>query len=74
MEKKPPATRPMHAEPGKRRFPPRLSSDGDLPSLAEARRRMLGKPGFFSSLTPEAKAAMLAYDGPEHLGPGTYEG
>lgn len=45
---------------------------GELPSLAEARRRMRSKPGFFSSLTPEAKAAMLAYDGHENLGPGDY--
>lgn len=48
-------------------------SDRDLPSLEEARRRIRSKPGFFSSLTPEARAAMLAFEGPEILGPGEYE-
>lgn len=52
---------------------PNLNGEfGELPSIAEARRRMLSKPGFFSSLSPEAKAAMLAYDGHENLGPGDY--
>jgi hypothetical protein len=73
MAKRPRTSKPMHADSGKRRSLPRLGSDGDLPSLTEARRRMLSKPGFFSSLTPEAKAAMLDYEGPENLGPGKYE-
>ena len=35
----------------------------------EARRRIREKPGFFASLSPEARAAILRYDDPEILGP-----
>jgi hypothetical protein len=57
-----------------RKSSPDLNGEfGELPSVAEARRRMLSKPGFISSLSPEAKAAMLAYDGHENLGPGDYD-
>jgi hypothetical protein len=72
----------MNKKPGAARYPrpdaPDTPSDlngafGELPSLKEARRRMRSKPGFFSSLTPEAKAAMLAYEGHENLGPGDYD-
>jgi hypothetical protein len=74
MEKRPRTATSGKRDPGERRPPTRLSTGAEeLPSLAEARRRMLNKPGFFSSLTPEQKAAMLAYDGPESLGPGKYE-
>jgi hypothetical protein len=41
----------------------------DAPSREEARRRLQSKPGFFSTLSPEARAAVLSYDGPESLGP-----
>jgi hypothetical protein len=64
----------MDAESRKRRG--LLSLRGQRPGLSsfeEARRRMHNAPGFFSSLTPEAKATMLAYDGPENLGPDPYE-
>lgn len=40
----------------------------DAPSREEVRRRLQSKPGFFSTLSPEARAAVLSYDGPEHLG------
>ena len=40
----------------------------DAPSREEARRRLRSKPGFFSTLSPEARAAVLSYDGPESLG------
>lgn len=40
----------------------------DAPSREEARRRIRSKPGFFSTLSPEARAAVLSYDGPERLG------
>ena len=42
--------------------------DDPIPSRAEARRRIRSKPGFFTSLTPEQRAIMLGYDGPEVLG------
>ena len=74
MKKTPAGSISMHIEPPKcRRLLPLGGERSRLPSLEEARRRMHSGPGFFSSLTPEAKAAMLAYDGPENLGPGTYE-
>jgi hypothetical protein len=40
-----------------------------LPTIEEAERRLRSRPGFFASLTPEQRAAMYAYDGPEVLGP-----
>ena len=41
----------------------------DAPSREEARRRIRSKPGFFSTLSAQGRAAVLSYDGPEHLGP-----
>jgi hypothetical protein len=74
MEKRSRSATPGTRDGGKSRTRPRLNlPPEELPSLEEARRRMLSKPGFFSSLTPQQKAAMLAYDGPESLGPGKYE-
>jgi hypothetical protein len=40
----------------------------DAPSREEVRRRLQSKPGFFSTLSPEARAAVLSYDGSESLG------
>jgi hypothetical protein len=40
----------------------------ELSVREEARRRLRSKPGFFSTLSPEARAAVLSYDGPERLG------
>jgi hypothetical protein len=40
----------------------------DAPSREEARRRLRSRSGFFSTLSPEARAAVLSYDGPESLG------
>jgi hypothetical protein len=40
-----------------------------LPTEEEAERILRSRPGFFASLTPEQRAAMDAYDGPEVLGP-----
>lgn len=40
-----------------------------VPARDEARRRIRGKPGFFASLTPEAREAIRNYDGPEVIGP-----
>jgi hypothetical protein len=41
----------------------------DAPSREEARRRIRSKPGFFATLSPEARAAVLGGDGPDYLGP-----
>jgi hypothetical protein len=41
----------------------------DAPSREEARRRIRSKPGFFATLSPEARAAVLSDDGPDCLGP-----
>lgn len=62
----PPRTQPARAAAPVRA---KLSGSGALPTREEARRRIRGKPGFFASLTPEARAAMLRYDGLEVLGP-----
>jgi hypothetical protein len=35
----------------------------------EARRRIQSKPGFFASLSPEARELIRNFDGPEMLGP-----
>jgi len=35
----------------------------------DARRRIRSKPGFFASLSPEARELMRNFDGPEMLGP-----
>lgn len=40
----------------------------DSPSREEARRRIRSRPGFLSSLSPEARAALLHHDGPELMG------
>jgi hypothetical protein len=39
------------------------------PSREEARRRIRGRPGFYASLSPAARAAIDAYRGPEVIGP-----
>lgn len=72
MSKKPSAARSMRLD-APDALPGPDGAFGEFPSLKEARRRIRGKPGFFSSLTPEAKAAMLAYEGHENLGPGDYD-
>jgi hypothetical protein len=41
----------------------------DAPTEEEVRRRICGKPGFFASLRPEARAAILNHDGPVNMGP-----
>ena len=41
----------------------------DAPTREEVRRRIRSKPGFFSTLSPEARAAVLSYDAPGRLGP-----
>ncbi|HEX8697083.1 MAG TPA: hypothetical protein VF746_31985 [Longimicrobium sp.] len=43
--------------------------EAPLPTQEEARRRIRSRPGFFASLSPEARAAVLEYDGPEAMGP-----
>jgi hypothetical protein len=43
---------------------------GPLPSwLCEVEERLRKRPGFFESLTPEQRAFLDSYDGPEVLGP-----
>ena len=46
-------------------------SAADLAGLTreEARRRGRSKPGLFASLSPEARAYLRSYDGPENMGP-----
>lgn len=41
----------------------------DAPSREETRCRLRSRPGFFSTLSPEARAAVLSGEGPDHLGP-----
>jgi hypothetical protein len=41
-----------------------------VPSIAEAERRMRNASTFLSSRTPEQRAAILEYDGPEVFGRG----
>lgn len=41
----------------------------DAPDREEVRRRIRSKPSFWATLSPEARAAVLSYDGPENLGP-----
>ena len=55
----------------RKKTPPRLAEARDVPapSREEARRRFLSKPGFLSSLSPEVKAALDEFDGPEVIGP-----
>jgi hypothetical protein len=37
--------------------------------LAEVEERLRRRPGFFESLTPEQRAFLQSYDGPELIGP-----
>lgn len=50
-----------------------LPLDASAPSLEqvreEARRRIRSRPGFFASLRPEQREALLNYDSPEVHGP-----
>jgi hypothetical protein len=39
------------------------------PELAKIEERLRRRPGFFASLTPEQRAFLDNYDGPEVLGP-----
>jgi hypothetical protein len=71
MKKQKPAAQPQVNEPSRVRRPVPHASGDPLPTREEARRRIRSRPGFFSSMSPEARAAMLAYDGPEILGPPT---
>ena len=41
----------------------------DAPTREEAWRRINSKPGFISSLSPEALEYIKNYDGPENMGP-----
>ena len=41
----------------------------DAPPREEVRRRIRSKPGLLASLSPEARAKILSYDGPENHGP-----
>jgi hypothetical protein len=40
-----------------------------LPAMEEVEARLHSRPGFIASLTPEQIEAIMAYDGPEVLGP-----
>jgi hypothetical protein len=42
---------------------------GGAPTEEEVRRRIRSRPGFFASLSPEARKAILSYDGPVNMGP-----
>jgi hypothetical protein len=46
--------------------PPKRSTPG---WLAEVEERLRRRPGFFESLTPEQRAILDSYDGPELVGP-----
>ena len=47
------------------------ASDRDVqaPARAVARERIRGKPGFYATLSPEARAAIQDQDGDEIIGP-----
>lgn len=45
------------------------AEDVPAPSRREARRRIRSKPGFFESLTPEARSTIATSDGPRAMGP-----
>jgi len=47
----------------------KVSVSVTVPSREEARRRIHSQPGFFSSMSPEAREAILTHDGPEVIGP-----
>lgn len=46
-----------------------LGSPAPAPTREEAHQRIRSKPGFFESLTQEARSTIERYDGPEALGP-----
>jgi hypothetical protein len=50
---------------------PRFGVRAEVPAppREEARRRILSKPGFFASLSPDAWATIENFDGPEVIGP-----
>jgi hypothetical protein len=66
----------------KRRGPMRLlrsfglgrSDDVPAPTREDARQRIRSRPGFYASLSPEARASIENYDGPEVLGPARGDG
>jgi len=55
----------------RKKTPSRFADARDVPapSREEARRRIRSKPGFLASLSPEVKAALDEFDGPEVMGP-----
>ncbi|HEX2076218.1 MAG TPA: hypothetical protein VHG08_00865 [Longimicrobium sp.] len=69
-----PATLDSPAAPNRRR-PSLLArlrhwlENYDAPTREEAWRRINSKPGFLSSLSPEALEYIKNYDGPENMGP-----
>ena len=77
MRKDPPTVEKPQVPMKRRGLQGRLRSLGfggrndDVPApLREvARERIRSKPGFFASLSPEARAAIENYDGPEVIGP-----
>jgi hypothetical protein len=46
-----------------------LSDDVPAPSREVARERIRRRPGFYASLSPEARAVLESCDGPDALGP-----
>jgi hypothetical protein len=62
------APRPARSTPWTERLMLRILG---LPTEEEAERILRDRPGFFASLTPEQRAAMNAWDGPDPgvLGP-----
>lgn len=53
---------------GLRRIRRAWFSPPPLPSIEEVEARLRSYPGFFASLTPEQRAIMDAWNGPEVLG------
>lgn len=51
-----------------------IGDDVPAPRRAAARVRIERKPGFFASLGPEARDAIMQYEGPEVMGPPRREG
>lgn len=45
-----------------------VGDDVPAPRRAEARRRIENKPGFFVSLSNDARTAIMQYEGPEVMG------
>lgn len=63
---------PATAKPPSRSLVERLRhwlENHDAPTREEAWRRINSKPGFISSLSPEALEYIKNYDGPEDMGP-----